>query len=89
MGVAKPAPAFFARILELLGSPAAADVAYVGDRIDNDILPAIAAGLRAAWIRRGPWGLIQRLPDGARPALVVDTLDELAARIGEAFDAAA
>lgn len=85
MGVAKPSPAFFARALELLGSPPAGDVAYVGDRVDNDVMPAMAAGMRAVWIRRGPWGIIHRLPDGVRPALVVDTLDQLADRIEEVF----
>jgi HAD superfamily hydrolase (TIGR01549 family) len=86
LGVAKPDPAFFARTLELIGSPPPASVAYVGDRVDNDVLPAIAAGMRAVWIRRGPWGLIQELPDGTAPALVVTSLDELAARIGEAWE---
>lgn len=85
IGVAKPDPAFFARALELMGSPAPDDVAYVGDRIDNDVLPAGVAGMRAVWIRRGPWGVIQRLPDGAKPALTVDSLAELAERIDEAW----
>jgi FMN phosphatase YigB (HAD superfamily) len=80
----KPDPGFFVRALELLGSPPANAVAYVGDRVDNDVLPTIAAGIRAVWLRRGPWGVIQSLPAGT-PALVVDTLDELADRIGEAF----
>ena len=85
MGVAKPDLAFFSRALELMGSPPPADVAYVGDRVDNDVLPAMAAGLRSIWLRRGPWGIIQRLPEGERPALVVDSLDELVGRIGEAW----
>jgi HAD superfamily hydrolase (TIGR01662 family) len=89
MGAAKPEPAFFARALELMGSPAPSEVAYVGDRVDNDVLPAQAAGMRAVWIRRGPWGVIQRLPEGMRPALVVDSLDELAERIGDAWESAA
>jgi HAD superfamily hydrolase (TIGR01549 family) len=80
----KPDPAFFARALELLGSPSPTDVAYVGDRVDNDVLPTIAAGMRAVWIRRGPWGVIQTLPPET-PALVVDSLDELADRVEEAF----
>ena len=88
MEVSKPDPAFFARALELMGSPDPASVAYVGDRVDNDVLPGIAAGLRTVWLRRGPWGVIQRLPDGARPALTVDSLDELVERIGEAWPAA-
>jgi HAD superfamily hydrolase (TIGR01662 family) len=84
IGVAKPEPAFFARILELLGHPDPASVAYVGDRIDNDVEAAAAAGMRAVWIRRGPWGVIQR-PGSVEPALTVDTLDELVERIGEAW----
>ncbi|MEV7971425.1 HAD hydrolase-like protein [Sphaerisporangium sp. NPDC088356] len=32
------------------------EIVYVGDHRDNDILPAKAAGLRTALIRRGPWG---------------------------------
>lgn len=76
IGVAKPDPAFFARALELLGDPSPTDVAYVGDRVDNDILPARRAGMRPVWLRRGPWGFIQSLPDPAR-VLVVETLTEL------------
>ena len=85
MGVAKPDPAFFHRALELMGDPPPERVAYVGDRVDNDVLPSLAAGLRAMWIRRGPWGVIQRLPEGAGPVVVLDSLGELPERIGEAF----
>ena len=85
LGVAKPSPEFFARALELMGSPDPAVVAYVGDRVDNDLLPAMAAGMRAVWIRRGPWGVIQHPPEGTRAALTVDTLDELVERIDEAW----
>jgi HAD superfamily hydrolase (TIGR01662 family) len=85
MGISKPAAAFFDRTLELIGSPDPASVAYVGDRIENDVLPAAAAGMRAVWIRRGPWGVIQRVPEGVQPALVVDSLAELSERIGEAW----
>lgn len=85
MGVAKPAPEFFEHALELVGSPPAGSVAYVGDRVGNDVLPAAAAGMRAVWIRRGPWGIIEQLPDGVQPALVVYSLTELAERIDEAW----
>ena len=84
MDVSKPDPAFFDRVLELVGAEAAA-VAYVGDRVDNDVVPAIAAGMRAVWIRRGPWGVIQRLPAGATPSLTVGTLDELVQRIDDVW----
>jgi HAD superfamily hydrolase (TIGR01549 family) len=85
MGVAKPDAAFFARALELMGSPDPASVAYVGDRIDNDVRPSAAAGMRAIWIRRGPWGVIQRPAEDVHPALIVDSLDELAERIADAW----
>lgn len=85
LGVAKPDAAFFARTLELMGGPPPASVAYVGDRVDNDVLPSIAAGMRGIWLRRGPWGVIQQLPAGARPALTVNSLDELVERIEEAW----
>jgi HAD superfamily hydrolase (TIGR01549 family) len=84
LGIAKPDPAFFTRTLELMGHPDSSAVAYVGDRVDNDVRPAAAAGMRAVWIRRGPWGVIQHL-DGATPALIVDSLGELVERIDEAW----
>jgi HAD superfamily hydrolase (TIGR01509 family) len=57
-GVAKPAPEFFARILQTTGL-SAEEVAYVGDRVDNDVRPARAAGMFAVHLRRGPWGYLQ------------------------------
>lgn len=84
MGVAKPDPAFYARALELLGGPAPADVAYVGDRPDNDVRPAAAAGMRSVWIRRGPWGVIEPAPP-REAALAVASLAELVERIGECW----
>ncbi|MFI6766995.1 HAD family hydrolase [Streptomyces sp. NPDC050355] len=54
-GVAKPEPGFFARTVDLAGV-AAREVMYVGDHPQNDVLPAHAAGLRTAHLRRGPLG---------------------------------
>jgi HAD superfamily hydrolase (TIGR01549 family) len=56
-GVAKPSPAFFARVQEWAGRPAR-DILYVGDHRDNDIVPAKLAGMRTAVIRRGPFGYL-------------------------------
>jgi FMN hydrolase / 5-amino-6-(5-phospho-D-ribitylamino)uracil phosphatase len=85
MGVAKPSQQFFQHALELIGSPPPSSVAYVGDRVDNDVLPAVMAGMRSVWIRRGPWGFIERLPEGVQPALVVSSLTELVERIDDAW----
>jgi HAD superfamily hydrolase (TIGR01509 family) len=82
LGVSKPDPAFFTRALELIGNPLPADVAYVGDRVDNDVLPARRAGMRPVWLRRGPWGVIQSLPNPAG-VLILETLEELVGRWDE------
>jgi HAD superfamily hydrolase (TIGR01662 family) len=73
-GVRKPSPAFFERVVDEAGCRAG-EVAYVGDRVDNDVQPAAACGLVAVWLRRGPWGLLQRA--GGSAALEVESLAEL------------
>ena len=72
---AKPDPAFFERILAELDL-AANEVAYVGDRLDNDVEPAARAGLAAIFVRRGPWAVIQA-SDGRQVAATA-TIDSLA-----------
>ena len=54
-GVSKPQPEFFQRVMQVAHSAPSATL-YVGDHPANDVFPAKAAGLRAAHIRRGPWG---------------------------------
>ena len=76
-GVHKPDPAFFARVArELELRPEA--IAYVGDRVDNDVRPAHAAGMTAVFLRRGPWGWIQAgSADPAEADVVIGSLAEL------------
>ncbi|UUN27037.1 HAD family hydrolase [Streptomyces sp. FIT100] len=57
LGVAKPDPRFFARVIEASGSQAETTL-YVGDHPQNDVHPARRAGLRTAHLRRGPWGFL-------------------------------
>jgi HAD superfamily hydrolase (TIGR01662 family) len=85
LGLHKPQPEFYDRALEMMGGPDPAQVAYVGDRPDNDVAPAAAAGMRAVWLRRGPWGLIWE--EAPHAALVVGSLAELAERVDEAWQA--
>jgi HAD superfamily hydrolase (TIGR01509 family) len=75
-GVAKPAPEFFERTLASLGLPAD-EVAYVGDRVDNDVEPALAAGMIAVHIRRGPWGHLHEPPPRALRIASLDGLPEV------------
>lgn len=80
--VSKPDVRFFESVIE--ATPAEpGDILYVGDRLDNDIRPAVRAGLLTALIRRGPWGTIQhRHPDAdAITAMRVDSLAELPEKI--------
>ena len=88
-GVHKPDPAFFARVVELAGVEPG-KIAYVGDRSDNDVGPALGAGMVGVHIRRGPWGHLQDPPPGA---IRIASLDELPAalrmtiRVGIGVDA--
>jgi HAD superfamily hydrolase (TIGR01509 family) len=76
--VEKPAPAFFERIVTECGVEAE-EIVYVGDRVDNDVEPALAAGMVAVHVGRGPWG---HLHDPPREAFRVSSLDELPAVLG-------
>ncbi|HZS30801.1 MAG TPA: HAD family hydrolase [Gaiellaceae bacterium] len=48
----KPDAGFFEHVVEQAGVTAE-EIVYVGDRVDNDVLPALAAGMVAVRIRRG------------------------------------
>jgi FMN phosphatase YigB (HAD superfamily) len=74
-GVEKPAPEFFARIAHEVQRPTA-EIAYVGDLVHNDIVPALAAGMVAVHIKRGPWAYLQEPPP---EAIRIRSLDELPA----------
>ena len=76
-GVEKPSTAFFERLVAEAGVPADR-ILYLGDRLDNDIAPALEVGLQTALIRRGPWGRILRDETiEARCLFIVDDLAEL------------
>ncbi len=81
-GVEKPSPEFFARIVAQCGLRPS-EIAYVGDRLDNDVEPALAAGMTAVFLVRGPWAVIQREIRGAPPgAIMIDGLMAVADRFG-------
>jgi FMN phosphatase YigB (HAD superfamily) len=56
---------------------------YVGDRLDNDIRPAVATGFKTALIRRGPWAAIQQnyVEADELPTMRIDSLNELLSKI--------
>ena len=76
-GVTKPDPRFFERMAAELGLEPG-QIAYVGDRLDNDILPAQALGMVAVFIRRGPWGYLHAgWPEAAEVRYRIERLTEL------------
>ncbi|HEY0184325.1 MAG TPA: HAD family hydrolase [Rhodopila sp.] len=80
-GVSKPDPRFFARLAEAAGEPPDA-IAYVGDRLDNDVLPSLAAGMTAVFVRRGPWGWMHaELPEIERAHIRLESLLDLPDRL--------
>ncbi|MFI0447018.1 HAD family hydrolase [Actinomadura sp. 6N118] len=80
-GVEKPAQEFFERCAQL-ADLLPERVLYVGDRIDNDVRPALALGMQVAFLRRGPWGHIQEDDEAlARCRFVLDDLTGLPALV--------
>ncbi|MGW2654142.1 HAD family hydrolase [Streptomyces sp. NPDC001478] len=81
-GASKPDPAFFVRVAGSVPYEPG-EILYVGDRVDNDLRPAVAAGMHTALIRRGPWGTIQWNTAEAHelPTFRIESLAELPAAI--------
>ena len=71
-GVEKPDPGFFAHVVEAAAAPAG-EILYVGDRVDKDIVPALAAGLHSVRIRRGAHAEVESPPK----VVTIGSLDEL------------
>ena len=75
-GVEKPARGFFERTVAECDVEAS-QLAYVGDRVDNDVAPAPAAGMVAVHVRRGPWGHLHEPPAAALRASSLAELPEV------------
>jgi FMN phosphatase YigB (HAD superfamily) len=57
---------------------AAEQIVYVGDRLDNDIRPALDAGLVTVFLRRGPWGYQHQHDPAVRMShICIESLDGL------------
>ena len=52
LGHSKPGKEIFIKALELAGC-AAGESVMVGDRLDNDMIPAKAIGMKTVWIKNG------------------------------------
>ena len=82
LGLHKPDPRLFVHTLELAGVEPSRTV-MVGDRLDYDVRPAAAAGMRTVWILRG------EAPDDPTPSqlsvpdAVIEELEQLPAVLDE------
>ncbi|MFF4254977.1 HAD family hydrolase [Streptomyces sp. NPDC001663] len=81
-GASKPDSAFFRRVAEAVPF-ANHEILYVGDRIDNDLRPAVGAGMHTALVHRGPWATIQWRTEQAEklPTFRIESLQELSGLI--------
>jgi FMN phosphatase YigB (HAD superfamily) len=67
-GAEKPSRNFFDVLFDSADCEPA-HIAYVGDRLDNDILPVLDVDLATVFIRRGPWGYFSAPPSPRCSAL--------------------
>lgn len=75
-GCAKPDPEIFTVALEKAGC-APSDAFMIGDRLDNDIVPAKKLGMKTIWVRQG-FSKYQVIgSENERPDLIVDSIEEL------------
>jgi HAD superfamily hydrolase (TIGR01549 family) len=77
VGYSKPDPRFFQYVLDEAGCRSD-EVMMVGDRLDNDIVPARKMGMYTAWVRVG-----LHYSDDAGPACELETPDILVRSLGE------
>lgn len=62
-----------------------ADAAMVGDRLDNDVAPAKALGMRTVWVRQGFGGMAEISGDFTKPDLIVNAIGELTGAADQLF----
>ena len=78
LGAEKPSPEFYARLAVNAGARPE-ECVHVGDRADNDLAGAAAAGMTVVHLRRGPWALLHP-PQGGYG---ISSLAELPPLLGE------
>ena len=80
-GVRKPDPAIFRLALDKAGVRAS-EAAMVGDRIDNDVRPARALGMKTVHVRQGGSGRQRPRSAEETPDATVESIADVAALFG-------
>lgn len=75
--LSKPDPRIFLLALERAGC-APEEAVMIGDRLDNDIAPAKALGMKAVWVRQGFGGLSDVRLAERQPDWITEDLDGVA-----------
>ena len=75
-GVSKPDPRIFRIALDRVDCKTD-EAVMVGDRIDNDILPANKLGMTTVWIKQGLGGLCEPTCEAEMPDCTISELSEL------------
>lgn len=78
LGMAKPDVAIYKKAFELAGC-IAEEAVMVGDRLDNDMVPAKKLGMRAVWVKQGfnAYQDITLIEPEYRPDATIESLPEL------------
>ena len=77
-GCAKPDPNIFISALNKAGCKAT-DAFMIGDRLDNDIIPAKKLGMKTIWVRQA-YAIYQKIDDESKvPDYIVNSIDEILA----------
>jgi putative hydrolase of the HAD superfamily len=80
VGYEKPSPEFFRWALDRAGVEPG-DAVHIGNRLDTDVRPAKALGLRTVWVLRGEAPDHPTQEQLAEPDIAVHTLDGLGPRL--------
>ena len=75
-GASKPDPSII-QIALRKANCSAAEAVMIGDRIDNDVVPAKLVGMKTVWIKQGLGGLNVVRNESERPDCEVNNLTEL------------
>ena len=75
VGLSKPDPRIFQLALDRAGCQAEQSV-MAGDRLDNDIVPAKALGMKTVWVRQGDWKYASPRSPEETPDFVVEDWKE-------------
>jgi HAD superfamily hydrolase (TIGR01549 family) len=82
IGKAKPDPGFFNYILRKLGVEAY-EAIMIGDRLDNDIIPAKKLGMMTILVKSGAYAILEPRNPGEIADAVVRTVSELPGAVAD------